>query len=91
MFSRFQNNDFWQKNFSGKIDTKKFLERLTHFRIFGGTQNVSIFPGELYLVLDSNYGIPHNISLILDDRNYSIIEIGTSRRIPISIVLWLTI
>ena len=40
-----------------------------------------------YLVLDSNYGIPHNISLILDDRNYSIIEIGTSRRIPIPIVL----
>ena len=49
MFSRFQNNDFWQKNFSGKIDTKKFPERLTHFRIFGGTQNVSIFPGELYM------------------------------------------
>ena len=40
MFSSFQNNDFWQKKIPGK---------LTHFRIFGGTQNVSIFPGELYV------------------------------------------
>ena len=49
MFSRFQNNDFWQKkNFPEKLTQKNFPERLTHFRIFGATQNVSIFPGQLY-------------------------------------------
>ena len=27
---------------------EKFPERLTHFPIFDGTKNVSIFPGQLY-------------------------------------------